>query len=198
MIIVSIILGYLIGSISTSTLISKWVAKIDIREHGSGNAGATNTLRVLGLRLAILVLALDIFKGILAISIAWGLGHGNPWFAYLSGLAVIVGHNWPVFFQFRGGKGIATTIGVLAMVMFVPAALAGVIAITLVIVTRFVSLGALIFTILTPIFVAILEPARTGAIVFAAVIAVMSIYRHRKNIQRLLKGQENRISSKRI
>jgi glycerol-3-phosphate acyltransferase PlsY len=196
--IVCLLLAYCIGSISTSTLIGKWVAHIDIREHGSGNAGATNTLRVLGLKLALVVLAIDIFKGMVAIFLAWWLGHGNPWITYGSGLAVIAGHNWPVFFQFRGGKGVATTIGVLALLMFIPAALAGIIAITLVILTRYVSLGALTFTILTPIFAALLEPDKMSDIVFACIVAVMTIYRHRKNIERLLKGQENRIFSKRF
>ncbi len=198
MFVVCLLLAYCIGSISSSTLIGKWIAHIDIREHGSGNAGATNTLRVLGLKLALLVLAIDIFKGMVAIFLAWWLGHGDPWLTYGAGLAVIVGHNWPVFFQFRGGKGVATTIGVLALLMFIPAALAGVIAITLVILTRYVSLGALTFTILTPIFAALLEPAKPSAIVFASVVAALSIYRHRQNIERLVKGQENRIFSKRI
>jgi acyl phosphate:glycerol-3-phosphate acyltransferase len=197
MLFVSILAAYLIGSLSSSTIIGKWVAKTDIREHGSGNAGATNALRVLGWKLALLVLVLDIFKGMLAIFIAWGLGHGNVWFAYLSGLAVIIGHNWPVFFGFRGGKGVATTIGVLCLLMFVPAVLAGVIAIAIVIVTRLVSLGALIFVICTPIFLAILEH-RAGAVVFAVCVAALSVYRHRKNISRLLRGQESRIFSRKL
>jgi glycerol-3-phosphate acyltransferase PlsY len=196
--IVCVILAYLIGSISPSTLFGKWIAHIDIREHGSGNAGATNTLRVLGPRVAVLVLLLDILKGMLAIAIAWNVGHGGPWTTYLSGLAVIVGHNWPVFFGFRGGKGVATTIGVLLLTMPTPALLAGLIAIALVILTRIVSVGALVFAVLTPVFLVLLEPYRTGALLFSAVVAVMSIYRHRKNIERLLKGQENRIFTKRF
>lgn len=198
MLVLTIVVAYLIGSISSSTLLSRWFAKIDIREHGSGNAGATNTLRVLGLRFALVVLFADILKGMLAIAIAWWVGHGNPWYTFIDGTAVIVGHNWPVFFGFRGGKGVATTIGVYAITMFVPAVTAGVIAIVLVAVSRFVSLGALTFTILTPIFILVLEPHRTGALVFAIVIAVVSVVRHRRNITRLLKGQEHRIFTKRF
>jgi glycerol-3-phosphate acyltransferase PlsY len=197
MLIMSVVIAYLIGSVSPSTILGKLVAKTDIREHGSGNAGATNALRVLGWKLALLILAADIFKGMLAIFIAWTLGHGNPWVTYLSGAAVIVGHNWPIFFGFRGGKGVATTIGVFVLLMFIPAVLAGVIAITFVIITRFVSLGALSFVVLTPVFLIALEH-RPGAVVFAAFVAVLSIYRHRKNIARLLRGQESRLFSKRF
>lgn len=195
--VLSVIVAYLIGSISSSTLVGKWFAHIDIREHGSGNAGATNTLRVLGLKWALVVLAVDILKGMAAIFIAWYLGHGNPLFSYLSGLAVIIGHNWPLYFGFRGGKGIATTIGVLALLMFVPALLAGILAILLVIVTRYVSLGALVFTILTPVFVLLLHHG-TNAAIFAGIVAVFSIYRHKGNIVRLVKGQESRVFSRKL
>lgn len=191
------VLAYLIGSISSSTLVGKWFAHIDIREHGSGNAGATNTLRVLGLKWALVVLAVDIVKGMVAIFIAWYLGHGDPWYAYLSGLAVIIGHNWPLYFGFRGGKGIATTIGVLALLMFIPALLAGILAITLVIVTRYVSLGALVFTILTPVFVLVLHYDAKAAI-FAGIVAIFSIYRHKANIVRLVKGKESRVFSRKL
>lgn len=185
-------MAYCIGSISSSTIISRYFAHLDIREHGSGNAGATNTLRVLGLRWALVVLAADILKGMAAVGVAWALGHGNPWFTYLSGLAVIVGHNWPLFFGFRGGKGIATAIGVYILVMFIPAAIAGAIAIALVALTRWVSLGALVFTVLTPVCVSLLHP-RSGAIVFACLVAILSIYRHRQNIVRLIHGEEHKI-----
>jgi len=197
LLILSVIFAYLIGSISFSTLVGKWFAKLDIREHGSGNAGATNTLRVLGLKWAIVVLAADIFKGMVAIFIAWSFGHGNPVYAYLSGLAVIIGHNWPVYFGFRGGKGIATTIGVLALLMFIPALLAGILAILLVVLTRFVSLGALVFTILTPVFVILLHQPTNSAL-FATIVAVFSVYRHRANIVRLVQGKENRVFSRKL
>ena len=193
--ILSVVMAYLIGSISSSTLVGKWFAHIDIRDHGSGNAGATNTLRVLGLKWALVVLTVDILKGMAAVFIAWWLGNGNPWFAYLTGLAAIIGHNWPIYFGFRGGKGIATTIGVLALLMFIPAIIAGVIAILLVLLTRYVSLGALVFTILTPVFVIILEK-NPNAGIFAAIVALFSIYRHRTNIVRLVRGKEHRIFSR--
>ncbi|MCL6592827.1 MAG: glycerol-3-phosphate 1-O-acyltransferase PlsY [Alicyclobacillus sp.] len=195
MLFLSLLVAYLIGSVSTSTLLTRWVAGKDIRQFGSGNAGATNTLRVLGLRYALVVLAADILKGMVAVWLSQALTHGSVWAVYLSALAVMVGHNWPVFFGFRGGKGIATAIGTLALLMFPAAALAGAIGIVLVMVTRYVSLGALSFTILTPICAWLLhEPL--SAILFATAVMVLSIYRHRKNIQRLARGQEPKVFSR--
>lgn len=197
--LLSVILGYLIGSISTSTIISKQIAHIDIREHGSGNAGATNTLRVLGTKWGILVLLLDAIKGMIAIYIAYLLTSGHSTFAlYLSAIAAVIGHNWPIFFGFRGGKGVATTIGVFLVLIPIPALLAGIIAIVVVLISRYVSLGALIFTIFTPIFVAILNQKFFGSLLFASIIAVLSIYRHRENIIRLSQGRENKIFSKKL
>ena len=195
MLVLSAVIAYLIGSISFSTLIGRWFGKIDIREHGSGNAGATNTLRVLGARYAIIVLLADIAKGIIAVLLAKALGGGNPWVTYISALAVIVGHNWPIYFGFRGGKGVATTIGVLLVLMPKSLLTACLIAVILIAITRYVSLGALVLTVLTPI-VGILYHSGTGKVILAVVIAVLTIWRHRKNIERLLRGQEHRVFSK--
>jgi acyl phosphate:glycerol-3-phosphate acyltransferase len=194
--LLAVIIGYLLGSISPSMIISKLVGHTDIRKYGSGNAGATNTLRLLGVKWAVIVLLLDIVKGILAVWLASALTHGNMAAMYLTGLSVVCGHNWPIFYRFHGGKGIATTIGVLVILLTLPAVIAGVIAIVLVAATRYVSLGALTFTILTPIFVALTHHS-TSALIFASAIAVMSIYRHRENIARLAKGEESRIFSHR-
>lgn len=190
-----ILLSYLIGSISPSTLITRWIKKTDIRQHGSGNAGATNTMRVLGIKWALVVLALDILKGIIAVLIAEHLKPGDHWFTYLAAIAVILGHNWPVFFQFRGGKGIATTIGVLLLIMVKPALIAGGCAILILVLMRYVSLAALIFTVFTPI-VALFFRADVVTIIFAAFIACLSLYRHKANIQRLIRGEESRVFSR--
>jgi acyl phosphate:glycerol-3-phosphate acyltransferase len=195
MVVLGAVIAYLIGSISFSTLIGRWFGKIDIREHGSGNAGATNTLRVLGARYAIIVLLLDIAKGVVAVWIAMGLGGGNPWVTCVSGFCAVAGHNWPVYFGFRGGKGIATTIGVLLILMPKSLLIACLIAVILIAVTRYVSLGAIILTIVTPIMGGLLH-AGTGRIILAIIIALVSIWRHRKNIRRLLQGQEHRVFSK--
>jgi len=197
MAVLSVLLAYLIGSISTSTILSKWVAHLDIREHGSGNAGATNTLRVLGIKWGVTVLAIDIVKGVIAVLLASAIGNHHLWVTYAAGIAVICGHNWPVFFGFRGGKGIATTIGVLLVLMFLPSIVAGVVALVMVAITRYVSVGALTFTILCVLFAAVIDH-RSAEVILAFFIASLSVYRHRANIVRLIQGQESRIFSRNI
>jgi glycerol-3-phosphate acyltransferase PlsY len=188
-----VIISYLLGSISFSFLIGKWYKKIDIRKHGSGNAGATNTLRVLGLGPALVVLALDIGKGILAVWIGRWFGGDELWIPVLSALAVIAGHNWPVFFGFRGGKGIATTIGVLATLCFLPALCAGIIAILSIVFTRYVSLGSLLFVALTPLSLWLFDYPHE--ILWASlIICVFGIWRHKSNIRKLVRREEHKLS----
>ncbi|PWI59090.1 glycerol-3-phosphate 1-O-acyltransferase PlsY [Sulfoacidibacillus thermotolerans] len=195
MLFLSIIFAYLLGAISSSYIAGKVASGVDIRDHGSGNAGATNTLRVLGPKLALLVLVADIVKGILAIAFAHLATNGSQWAMALSGLAAIIGHNWPIYFNFRGGKGVATTIGVLATLSFPPALYAGLVAIALLLLTRYVSLAALTFVTLTPIFqIAMHTPA--PYIWVSVIILLMTFWRHRTNITRLRKGVEHRIFSR--
>lgn len=194
--IVAIVLSYLLGSISFSLLYGK-LKGIDIRQHGSGNAGATNTLRVLGKGPAILVLLLDVIKGIIAVLIGHWLGgeSSSSWLAGLCGIAAIAGHNWPIYFHFRGGKGIATAIGVLASLAFFPALFAGIIAILSIVITRYVSLGSLIFVILTPWILLVLG-YEWSFFWTALVICLFAIWRHRSNIVKLARGNENKLGSK--
>lgn len=190
----AILISYLVGSISFSIVIAKLFKGIDIRNHGSGNAGATNTLRVLGVGPAILVLVLDLLKGMGSVLLAYALSD-QKWLAVACGIAAIIGHNWPIWFKFKGGKGIATAIGVLSVLAFIPALIAGVIAILSIVFTRYVSLGSLIFTFLTPIFIVLLQfswPYFIGTVI----ICLFSFFRHRSNIVKLLKGTENKIGSK--
>lgn len=193
--VVAVIVCYLLGSVSFSVLLAKSLKGIDIRQHGSGNAGATNTLRVLGKGPAILVLALDVLKGIAAVWIGRWLGGDSAWVASLCGIAAIIGHNWPVYFRFRGGKGIATTIGVMATLVFFPALYAGIIAILSIVFTRYVSLGSLIFVFLTPVFLAV--TGEFGPYFWASlVICVFAFWRHRTNIVKIAQGKENKLGSK--
>jgi glycerol-3-phosphate acyltransferase PlsY len=192
---IAIVLSYLIGSISFSVVLAKLLKGIDIRQHGSGNAGATNTLRVLGKGPAIMVLVLDILKGIVAIWLGVWLGNGSEWVPAICGVAAIVGHNWPIYFRFRGGKGIATTIGVMMTLSFLPALYAGIVAILCIVFTRYVSLGSLIFVFLTPIFLGLLQPI--NAVFWSSVvICLFAFWRHRSNIVKLMNGKENKIGSK--
>ncbi|MGO4370995.1 glycerol-3-phosphate 1-O-acyltransferase PlsY [Paenibacillus sp. YIM B09110] len=193
--VIAVVLSYLLGSVSFSIVIAKWVKGIDIRQHGSGNAGATNTLRVLGKGPGILVFLLDIAKGIAAVWIGHGLGGDNEWIPVLSGLAAIIGHNWPIWFKFKGGKGIATTVGVIATLAFVPAICAGVIAILSIVVTRYVSLGSLLFASITPLLIASFYyslPLLTASIV----LCLFAFVRHRTNIVKLFQGTENKLGAK--
>ncbi|MBB6735775.1 glycerol-3-phosphate 1-O-acyltransferase PlsY [Cohnella zeiphila] len=194
--IIAIAASYLLGSVSFSILFARLVRKIDIRDHGSGNAGATNTLRVLGKGPAALVLALDIAKGVIAVVLGYALkGDGMAWVPVACALASIVGHNWPVFFRFKGGKGIATTIGAMISLAFVPVLIAGLIAIAIIAVTRYVSLGSLIFAVLLPLILAIGGWDRY-MVWGAVIVALLALLRHRKNIVKLLNGTENKLGSK--
>ncbi|OGX68266.1 MAG: acyl-phosphate glycerol 3-phosphate acyltransferase [Paenibacillus sp. RIFOXYA1_FULL_44_5] len=187
-----VIIGYLLGSISFSFLYARIFKGIDIRKHGSGNAGATNTLRVLGTKPAIFVLALDISKGILAVWIGKWFADAQVWIPIMAGLAAIIGHNWPVFFQFKGGKGIATTIGVVATLCFLPALYAGIIAILSIVITRYVSLGSLLFTFFLPIFAYFMNQPME-IFLSSLLIFVFAAIRHRSNIVKLVKGKENKL-----
>lgn len=192
--LLAIIISYLVGSISFSIVIAKLFKGIDIRNHGSGNAGATNTLRVLGVGPAILVLALDLLKGMGSVALAWAVSD-QDWLPVACGLAAIIGHNWPIWFKFKGGKGIATAIGVLPTLVFIPALIAGIIAILSIVFTRYVSLGSLIFTLLTPIFVLILQ-FNWANFIGTVIICIFAFIRHRSNIVKLMNGTENKLGSK--
>lgn len=193
--VVAVIISYLLGSISFSVVLAKTLKGIDIRQHGSGNAGATNTLRVLGKGPAILVLVLDVLKGVAAIWLGRWLGSNSEWVPAICGIAAIIGHNWPVYFRFRGGKGIATTIGVMASLFFLPAVYAGIIAIGSIIITKYVSLGSLLFVGLTPIFLLIM--GQYGPYFWTSlIICVFAFWRHRTNIVKIAQGKENKLGSK--
>jgi len=189
---VPVILAYLLGSISFSYLYGKWFKGIDIRQHGSGNAGATNTLRVIGKGPAIAVLLLDAAKGVGAVLIARWLAGDSAAAEYIpaiAGLAAIAGHNWPVYFGFKGGKGIATTIGVCATLCFIPTLIAGIAAI------RYVSLGSLVLAALIPILVGFMGYPYV-LLWTTLVIGVFAFIRHRTNIVKLAKGKENKLGRK--
>lgn len=199
--LIAIIASYLVGSISFSIVVAKLFKGIDIRDHGSGNAGATNTLRVLGLGPAILVLALDLLKGMGSVALARAVSD-QDYLPVVCGLAAIIGHNWPIWFKFKGGKGIATAIGVLSVLVFFPALIAGIIAILSIVFTRYVSLGSLIFTFLTPIFVFVL-PLIVDSYSFiwanligTVIICIFAFIRHRSNLVKLWNGTENKLGSK--
>ncbi|WP_138492972.1 glycerol-3-phosphate 1-O-acyltransferase PlsY [Paenibacillus pinistramenti] len=197
--VLAVIISYLLGSVSFSVLMAKGLKGIDIRNHGSGNAGATNTLRVLGKGPGILVLVLDILKGVVAVLLGRWLGGSSEWVPALCGLASIIGHNWPVYFRFKGGKGIATTVGVMACLAFIPVLCAAIILIIVVAITRYVSLGSLLLVLLTPVFMLIFSS--NGADFWpnfwaSVLICIFAFWRHRSNIVKIAQGRENKLGSK--
>jgi acyl phosphate:glycerol-3-phosphate acyltransferase len=208
-----VILSYLAGSIPNSIIISKLVRGIDIREHGSGNAGGTNVFRILGWKYGILVILLDALKGALAVIIIARLYLDNFPFNNITpfddftlvqiicGIAAVIGHIWTVFAGFKGGKGIATGLGVLIMIVTVDMALALGVFVVAVYLSRYISLGSLLAAVSVPIILVIREnifgvdiPGYHTLLPFCIALALLVIYTHRKNIDRLIKGSESKIS----
>jgi glycerol-3-phosphate acyltransferase PlsY len=192
-----LILAYLIGSIPTSVWIGKYFHGIDVREHGSGNAGATNTIRVLGWKTGIPVLLFDVGKGFLAVSlpVIFDLVETGSSqminIQIITGSVAIIGHVFPVYSGFRGGKGVASTVGVLlAIAPLVTLSCLGVFLIVFLI-TGYVSLSSISFGIMFPIFlILVFETPSVWFKAFSIIIASALIITHKKNISRLLKGEE--------
>ncbi|MPW27267.1 glycerol-3-phosphate 1-O-acyltransferase PlsY [Alkalibaculum sp. M08DMB] len=182
---------YLIGNISFSYVLTKIKLKKDIREFGSGNAGTTNVLRVLGRKYAILVLVGDVLKGIIAIILGKLLA-SSEMYIILCGLLVIIGHNWPALMGFRGGKGIATSIGVFVTYDPIVAFICIGIGVLIIVISKYVSLGSVIGMSIFPIVVVMLSRS-FEAFIFACCVSAISIYKHRANISRLIKGTENKL-----
>jgi len=195
-----ILLAYLIGSIPTAVWVSKYFFKIDIRDYGSGNSGATNTFRVLGSKWGTLVMASDVLKGVIATSLYILLPYylTDEWdrtnFMIGLGLAAVVGHIFPIWAEFRGGKGVATLLGMaVAIQPLVAVCCIGVFLIVLYL-TRFVSLSSILAGISFMVFILfIFNEKETLYRIFAVVVALMVILTHQKNITRILKGTESKI-----
>lgn len=202
--IIVAIIAYLLGSISFSVIISKKMAGFDVREKGSKNAGSTNVLRTVGKKAAILTLIGDCLKGVVAILIAFVVGKiatdlDSALLVQLAGIFVVFGHTFPIFFKFKGGKGVATSLGVLLLTNWQIGLICLVFALVLMALTRFVSLGsvaaAVLFPVLT-IFITNNYLVPGNYIIFGIVLAILVIFNHRENIKRLLEGKENRLSFK--
>lgn len=194
-----IVLAYLLGSIPTAVWVSKWVYGIDIREHGSGNAGATNTFRILGKNAGIAVMLVDMLKGFLAVKLSLfsGLVPQSEQFVNLQvflGLFAVLGHIFPIWADFRGGKGIATLFGmILAIQPEVAFSMVGVFMLML-FATRYVSLSSIVASIAFPVMIVFIfhEPELSYR-VFAIATAFLVVLTHHKNINRLLNGNESKV-----
>ncbi|MDX9917535.1 MAG: glycerol-3-phosphate 1-O-acyltransferase PlsY [Gudongella sp.] len=184
--------AYLIGSFSSAYFVGKLFMKIDIRSHGSGNAGATNAVRVMGSKLGVITFLLDFLKGIIAVLL--GLLLYKELGGYIAAFFVVIGHNWPVFLNFKGGKGIATTIAAMAVLEFPVALISVITGITIAIITKYVSVGSITFLVtlfvLTASGLFITNPYLN---LLTGLLAILGLYRHRQNIARLKAGTENKI-----
>ncbi len=185
--------GYLLGNFSTGIVVSKYLSGTDIRKHGSGNAGATNMLRVLGNQPALLTIVGDVLKGLLAVAIGVLLT-GSKEGGMVGGFGAVLGHVWPVFFGFRGGKGAATSFAVV-IILFPWQGLTALAALVLVVyITRFVSLGSITGALLYPI---LLIPTNWGSPIIcwlSLALCAIIVFAHRTNIQRLFNGTESKLA----
>ncbi len=194
------LVSYLIGSISFSVIFTKKIAGFDVRDKGSGNAGSTNVLRTAGKGVAALTLVCDILKGVVAILLAWGIsaidGVTNPeYLVQLAGLMVVIGHTFPIFFKFKGGKGVATSLGIILLINWQIGLICLVFAIILMLLTRMVSLGSVAAAILFPVLTLFITDnyiVPGDYKIFGILLGIFVCFNHRSNIKRLLKGTENK------
>lgn len=211
-----VVLSYLVGSIPTSIIVSKAARGIDIREHGSGNAGGTNVMRVLGWKYGLFVILLDALKGVIAVVLVSRLfffgsmpfNNISPFddFTFvqiIAGLTAVIGHIWTIFAGFKGGKGIATALGMLIILITVDMLIAVGVFILVVSISRYVSLGSILSAIAVPSTLYVREHVFGVHIngyetlfPFLVLLSALVIFTHRKNLVRLVKGNENKISFK--
>lgn len=197
--LIFIVIAYVFGSLPCGVWLGKGAKNIDIREHGSKNSGATNAYRILGPKYGIMVLILDALKGYIPLYIASLFGVGGIYIILL-GLVAILGHTFSFFLQFKGGKGVATSLGVFLFLMPKVVGILILVFILVVGISKYISLGSVICAGLLPIL-AYFMPVRDGAtriplVIISLVIGVFVIYKHKANIQRLMDGKENKFNLK--
>ena len=190
--IISAVIAYVIGSISFSEIFAKKLMNEDITQVGSGNAGTTNMLRSYGWKLGLLTLACDLLKGVAAVLIARAIGGETA--GYIACVFAVVGHKWSCFMHFKGGKGIATTTGVLLVVNPLPTLIIFAVCVFIVYLTKIMSIGSIIGVISSAVVPFILMPDNHGLQLAAVIICVITLYAHRENIVRLAHGTENKLS----
>ena len=202
-------IAYLIGSINFSVIFSKKMAGFDVREKGSGNAGSTNVLRTVGKKAAIITLVCDILKGVVSVLIALLVGAiagesaNSAIVVEIAALAVVIGHTFPVFFGFRGGKGVATSLGVILIVNWKIGLICLVFALALMALTRMVSLGSISASVLFAVLTMFIRDSYIGGIdfdfsfiIFGILLAALVIFNHRSNLKRIINGTENKLNFK--
>ena len=192
-----LVLSYLVGSVPWGYILLAWGRGVDIREYGSGRTGMSNVLRTAGGKLAALVLALDMGKGVLAVMLAQVV-IGTTEAKVAAGLLVLIGHNWPVFLKFRGGRGIATGGGVLSIIAPISAGVAAIAFLSTTLLSRYLSLGSIIGVItaaLTLLALDLLGLSATPYTLYGFLAGAIIIWQHRDNIQRIRQGNEHRLGN---
>lgn len=199
------VIAYAIGSVNFSIIFSKKFAGFDVREKGSGNAGTTNMLRSVGKGLAALTLICDILKGIVAVLVAYWIGKiagesvKSEILVQLAGFFAVFGHTFPVYFGFKGGKGVATSLGILLLVNWQIGLICLIFAILVMAITRMVSLGSIMAAILFPVLTIFITDhyiVDGNYVIFGIAMAVFVVFNHRSNLKRIYKGEENKLSFK--
>lgn len=208
-IIIVAIISYLIGSIMFSVIFTKKIAGFDVRTRGSGNAGSTNVLRTAGKKVAIITLICDILKGVVAVLIGYIVGkltkasvETSQMLILTAGVMVVLGHTFPIFFKFKGGKGVATSLGVLLMINWKIGLICLVFALLIMAVSRMVSLGSISAAILFPVLCIfinenyLIKANHFGYILFGIILCLLVVFNHRSNLKRIFNGKENKLSFK--
>ena len=188
--------SYFIGSLPTGYLVARIFRGVDIRTVGSGSIGATNVRRLMGLGWAVFVTLVDMLKGALALLLTVDSASSDPWLLSLSALAVVLGHNYPVWLRFRGGKGVATTYGTMFFIWpynsFAIVLMSGALWYAVMTSTRYVSLASMVSLLALPAFFWMLD-APLPFILLALILALLAMFRHRANVSRLLEGRESSV-----
>ncbi len=189
-----VVIAYLVGSIPFGLLISRAVGRVDIRQYGSGNIGTANVLRIVGKRAAALTLLGDLLKGFLPTVLALLLGGTEPLVAGV-GMAAVLGHNWPIYLRFVGGKGVATSFGALLAMTPLPAVLGLLVWFGVLLVFRYPSLAAMVASVCVPPVI-LFSTGPGPYFIFSFVAALLIFVRHRDNIKRLWAGTEHRVGQR--
>lgn len=196
-----LIIAYFIGALPSSVWIGKSFYNVDVREHGSGNAGATNTFRVIGKKAGIIVLVIDIFKAWFATTaLSYFAGNQSTDYMLALGLVAVLGHIFPVYIGFRGGKGIASLLGVIIAIHPLASLYSIIIFSTTLLISRFVSLSSILAACSFPLLILFyFESTNSSLIIFSFMVAILVIFTHKKNIERLFKKEESKVKiSKKI
>jgi glycerol-3-phosphate acyltransferase PlsY len=192
--ILFVIFAYFLGSFPSGYILFRLSEKKDIRGYGSQSTGATNVLRVKGFKFALPVVIVDVIKGALPVFLAMEFFHDQT-LALASAFAAVLGHCFPVYIRFRGGKGVATSMGVFALLAFKPFLVSLALFLLIIALTRFVSLGSLVSTFCFP-FLALLFHQEMGLVIWGLAIFLLIFFKHWENVQRLMKGEERKLGQK--